>query len=55
MNEFQNLLNRIEQEIKDLRQLPGDASSFNAIEITLQDLAREAHNKLWDKIRYISN
>jgi len=47
MEKFQNLLNKVEQEIKDLRECPEVVSSFIALETTLQDLAREAHNEAY--------
>jgi hypothetical protein len=51
MNEIKRMLDKIEKEMVLLSDLPETAVSLNAIEITLQDLARIAHYRAWRMIR----
>lgn len=39
------LLGEIEEEMDKLKEIPNSIAAFNALEVTLQDLARKAHHE----------
>lgn len=51
MNRFKNLIQRIQQELSDLKDVPESIASLGALEITLQGFAREAHQIAFDKVK----